>query len=349
MINTTIPVPLDLVRVCANSVFQFYNVPFLDQDQKQALLDAADNHRHAVFVDHSMPVKVMMYLGDAPNLDQYKKQDDILVWTPTVYSENYKSTYNTLLSPMSPNWYSLYFHHFDGQYQNITPTKDFNCFINRMDVVRQSWLYLLIRRNIFERGFVSFNMDVSRLDNYDSSVSADQVFERQFQNHMNNFSDEHHIAKSIVPYRNFDLSADLMTIVMQSRFSIVLETYFHNNNEITFTEKTFRALVLPRPWLLFCSKHAVTTLRNWGFDLLDDLVDHSRYDNIDHEIHRQSIILDLAQEMLDFDVVKHQARLLQAAAHNLNLIKQWRQDLHAVAAEDTKNLLDKVHDLYRAN
>jgi hypothetical protein len=100
---------------------------------------------------------------------------------------------------------------------------------------------------------------------------------------------------------------------------------------------------------LFCSKNAVATLRTWGFDTLDDLVKHDRYDKVDDPIQRQTVILEMLQEMLNFDVAANRSRLQQAASHNLNLIKQWRQDLPMIAAQDTKTLLDKIYDLYGGN
>lgn len=293
--------------------------------------------------DYFLQIKTKFYFGDAPNLRKYSDKKDLVIWTPTVYKQD-----TDLIYQMSPQWYSLYFEHFDWDYSDTTPVKDFNCFINRMDINRQSWLYLLIRRKLFDKGFVSFNMDVSRLDNYDPTVSAADVFDRQFQSHMTNFEAEHNIARSIVPYRNFD-TEDLSSVLMQSRFSIVLETYFELPDEITFTEKTFRSLIFPRPWLLYAAPNAVQTLRNWGFDVLDDLVDHAAYDNVSDCIQRQTTILDLAQTMCDFDVTTHQARLQQAATHNLSLLKQWRVDLPDVATQDAARFLDKVYALYGGN
>lgn len=296
----------------------------------------------AVF-DYFLQIKTKFYLGDAPNLRKYSDKKNLVIWTPTVYDQTCDLIYQ-----MSPQWYSLYFENFDLDYQDTVPIKNFNCFINRMDVNRQSWLYLLMRRNLFDKGFVSFNMDVTRLDNYDPTVSAADVFEQQFQTHMTNFEAEHNVAKSIVPYRNFD-TEDLGTVLMQSRFSIVLETYFAEPDEITFTEKTFRSLVFPRPWLLYAAPGAVHTLRNWGFDVLDDLVDHAVYDNVNDCIQRQTAILDLAQTMCKFGVTANQPRLQQAAAHNLVLLKQWRSELPEIARKDTERFLDKVYELYGGN
>lgn len=345
MIKNDTIFPLDVLLVMARTFVddpRFNKEKFTDE-QLLKILSVPRIHRGVAGVNYFVKIQSRIYLGDAPDLRQYHDKKNLVIWTPTVYAQD-----NALIHQMSPQWYSLYFEHFDWNYQDTAPVKDFNCFINRMDVNRQSWLYLLIRRNLFDRGFVSFNMDVSRLDNYDPTVSASTVFDQQFQSHMTNFEDEHRIARSIVPYRNFD-TQDLVAVLMQSRFSIVLETYFAVPDEITFTEKTFRTLVCPRPWLLYAAPGAVKTLRNWGFDVLDDLVDHTAYDNVNDCIQRQTAILDLAETMCKFDVTANQTRLQQAAAHNLSLLKQWRGELVDVAYKDTQRFLDKVYALYGGN
>ena len=216
-----------------------------------------------------------------------------------------------------PSWYGIY----AGPVETnpVHPEKKFNCFINRMDTIRQSWLYQLIRYNIFEQGFVSFNMDVSvgfQQGKFSADTTAADVFEEQFQSHLNIFQVEHDLIKTQVPYRNFNSTISLDHIIMTSEFSIVLETYFDINEAITFSEKIFRCLKLPRPWILFAMKGSVQHLRNLGFDVLDDLVDHS-YDSIEFEIDRQVALLELARTLCKQTLTTEQiARCEQAAQHN---------------------------------
>ena len=217
----------------------------------------------------------------------------------------------------STSWYGIY----AGivPIEEVTPTKNFNCFINRMDPIRQSWLYQLIRRGIFDQGYVSFNMDISRhiaMKQCRPNSSHWEVFDQQFREQLSIFKSEHEFIKSCVPYRNFDSNTKLNQIIMDSKFSIVLETYFDRNEVITFSEKIFRCLKLPRPWIMFAMKGAVAHLRLMGFDVLDDIVDHS-YDIIDFDIGRQTKLLDLAQNLCAIDITSSmQQRLTQAAMHN---------------------------------
>ena len=94
-----------------------------------------------------------------------------------------------------PNsWYGMYAGLINVEQRR--PSKNFNCLVNRMDPNRQSWLYLLIRRGLFDQGFISFNMDISRhlmLKEYPPGTTPMEVFENQYEKYCNIFSDEHRI------------------------------------------------------------------------------------------------------------------------------------------------------------
>jgi hypothetical protein len=245
-----------------------------------------------------------------------------------------------------PSLYGMYAG--DTHYQNHIPILDYNCFINRMDVNRQSWFYQLIKRNILNRGYVSFNMDVSRhvgLNQYSSDSTPFEVFEDQFIKHCTMFKNEHAIAKNIVPYRNFDINQNLNDIIMKSKFSIVLETYFHDNRVTTVSEKIFRCLKLPRPWVLFGVAHAVKYLRELGFDVLDDIVDHS-YDDIEFAIDRQNSILDQVPELSKLEFTPAlQERLQRAAVHNNALLTHFSAYFETDADNSFVTAVEKLNQL----
>lgn len=211
--------------------------------------------------------------------------------------------------------------------------------MNRMDPIRQSWLYQLVRRGIFDQGYVSFNMDTLLMPEF-KGVSPHDAFEKQFNDSMTIFQEEHDFIKSQVPYKNFNDDGDLTSVIVDSEFSIILETFFDQNDVITYSEKMFRALQLPRPWIVFSHQHAVKHLRTMGFDVLDDIVDHSLYDDIDFAITRQTKLLDLAVDLIkqNFDI----DRLKQAAIHNQQLLKNfsvtWMDDYINCVTEAGKHI-----------
>jgi hypothetical protein len=261
--------------------------------------------------------------------DFQNQTQQVLVTTNWISPSSLDSKY---YEQLPSSWYGVY----AGKVDIIdhTPTKSFNCFINRMDPVRQSWLYQFVRRDIFDQGYISFNMDITRHIQLNLCVPDQtplQVFDQQFEQHFSNiFWAEHKFIRPQVPYRNFEID-NLNLIIMDSKFGIVLETYFDRNEVITFSEKIFRHLKLPRPWIIFSHQHAVKYLRNMGFDVLDDIVDHS-YDSIEFDINRQVKLLDIAEQLCKINFTTALVtRLKQAAAHNQQLLSTmlstWYQDI----------------------
>jgi hypothetical protein len=180
---------------------------------------------------------------------------------------------------------------YDPTYQNNIPTRLFNCFINRTCPVRQSWFYQLIRRNLIHQGSVSFLLDY-RKKLAPPGVDIEnklELYQWVFNQGCEIFAVEHESMKDQIPFRNF--SGELDQVICDSRISLVIETYFDRNDVIAFSEKIFRALQLPRPFLLYCAAGAVECLRDNGFEVYDDIVDHS-YDNELNPIQRQVKILD---------------------------------------------------------
>jgi hypothetical protein len=60
--------------------------------------------------------------------------------------------------------------------------------------------------------------------------------------------------------------------------NLVTETY-SSDTTIALSEKTFRALCLPVPCMLYAGKHTVAYLTSLGFDMMHDVVEH-RYDSM---------------------------------------------------------------------
>jgi hypothetical protein len=115
--------------------------------------------------------------------------------------------------------------------------------------------------------------------------------------------------------------------------SLILETYV-SDSHIVFSEKIFRALQLPRPWLLYCSPGSVICLKQYGFDVLSDYVDHS-YDEVMEHNSRHLIILNQLKIFIDKVYTEQDyARFHQAATHNQQLLKhfaiKWPEKFHAV-------------------
>ena len=207
-----------------------------------------------------------------------------------------------------PEFWSIW--QFDPVYQNRPAAHGFNCFMNRIRGDRSRTFYELIRRNILNKGLVSFNCTQAEyMDQYE-------------QAELYNYWQEHDRGLDLVPYNTVESHGALEQCIIDSNVSLVLETYI-SHSLIVFSEKIFRALQLPRPWLLYCSPGAVLCLKQYGFDVLADYVDHG-YDEIFEHSARHQFILDQLETFIDKVYTEQDyARFDQAAKRNQQLLKYF--------------------------
>lgn len=235
---------------------------------------------------------------------------DCIIVTDVVVKDYENKIFN-----LGPEVFGEFYH--DFKYNNTMPSTKFNCFINRGCPFRQSWFYQLHRRKLLNQGHVSYWCH----DRFDNRTPKD-FFEFLFERNNQIFEKEHHELRSQIPFKNFELS--LEDAIIDSKVTVVIETFFDNDRNVSFSEKIWRSLQLPRPWMLFGAAHSVDHLRNWGFDVLDDYVDHS-YDSLKDPVARQIQILD----QLDHDRVlspEDLEDLEQRAQYNKRLLKEFKQN-----------------------
>lgn len=138
-----------------------------------------------------------------------------------------------------------------------------------------------------------------------------------------------------MPFRNHDLTQEQAHV--SAWLNIVMETY-SSDSTIAVSEKIFRALCLPVPWMVYAGKHTVAYLNSLGFDVMLDVIGH-RYDGM---IENRTAAY--GDKMVDFLFEATEAvesmqqqnlkqRALQASQHNQLLLKQlqqqWPQDFAA--------------------
>lgn len=225
------------------------------------------------------------------------------------------------------SFYGLYYS--DSAEPDLQIQRDFNCFINRNDPIRQTWFYLFFDRNMLDHGFVSFNNSLRVGCKYPESVStSEDYFDWIHENFLSSFDPIVEKIKQQVPYKNFVDTGDLSQIIMASKFSIILETYHDRPDCKVFSEKIFRALHLPRPWLLFAATGCVQRLRDFGFDVFDDYINHdyNLHDTAENVVATQESILEKAIELFDFVVTPSiEDDWQKKAAYNRGLLKDWNQ------------------------
>jgi hypothetical protein len=259
-------------------------------------------------------------LGDLVEQWQIKTHDIVI-------TDNYLTCDHI---PLWPEFYGTYF--VDQRYQHIEPSKTVSFFINRTDAFRQSWLYQIVRRNLFNSSHFSYNCFAHPHAFQDNMpITPQEVFEYYYQFNTE-FESEHQFLQDKVPMQTF--SGDIEQAILDSKVALILETYHDMTHGVAFSEKTFITLQIPRPFLIFSNPRTVEHLRRCGFDCFDDIVDHS-YDHSKVEVERQAMILDQVEKIhnLEYDQ-KLVDRLQQGCNNNTSLLKQlneaWPAKLQSV-------------------
>jgi len=223
-----------------------------------------------------------------------------------------QQTYHKLQA-LYPEYWHVYL--YQPMYQQRSAGWGYNCFMNRICPERARTFHELRHRNLLSKGLVSYNC----LRPGNMATTPEDL--AQYGNPYNNLTDS------------------LEQSIIDSNISLVLETYC-SDDHIAFSEKIFRVLQMPRPWLLYCSPWSVHYLRKHGFDVLDDYVDHS-YDNDPMHHSRLTSLIDLLETFVDRQWTdSDHARFTQAAQHNQTLLSlfqsRWPDKLQQVLQEITK-------------
>lgn len=227
-----------------------------------------------------------------------------------------------------PEIYGLHENVVTHQYNNQLPTKLFNCFMSAATSYRQYCFYELVRRNLLQDGAISYllNSQQDPVNNRDSCLSRYQALKHDPLNDI--FDHEHDLMIDQVPFKNF--TTTLEQAIADSKISLVIETDCHDQHEIFLTEKTFRALLMPRPCFLFVPGYktgVVKYLRRLGFDMYDDIIDHS-YDNEEHPVYRLTNILEQIENFRCFEYTPEiLINFKLRADRNLELVRQLRNNL----------------------
>jgi hypothetical protein len=200
------------------------------------------------------------------------------------------------------------------------PTKLYNCFIQRVCPTRQSWFYFLHHYDLLDKGYVSVLM--KQLSSY-SNLTGQELFDfihHKYQlNQLPHFEKSYQELRSKVPYRNFTETNNLLPLILDSKFSLVLETYAleDDTNHWCFTEKSLRSLQFPTISLLFLQKYGISKLRELGFEF-DSIIDS--IDALPWQQRQQQLLQFLINNSVDFD----SKTLYNQSQHNRQLLKSWK-------------------------
>jgi hypothetical protein len=152
---------------------------------------------------------------------------------------------------------------------------------------------------------------------------------------------------SAMPLRNHALGQEQVHV--SAWINLVMETY-SSDTVVALSEKIFRALVTPAPWLVYSGKYTVSYLEKLGFDVYSDLIDH-RYDRIienktaaygDKMVEYIFVGSEKAHEFSQCNFEDLKARCQQAAQHNQERLQQMREAWPSDFAAWLPGVIDRI-------
>ena len=299
---------------------------------------------------------VIVCLADDFNICGADRSKPPMEWYDTntiVITDNYikfRPQYNVIRLPTS--YFGIF--NYTPENQEYTPTRRFNFSVNRLDSQRELVLAELINQtidlaNVLQQDYINFNC----WDPLGANDTADNL-ESNFLKYWSQLSEIDPLIYTpimeqivgAIPIRNHSLSVEQAHV--GAWVVPVVETY-SGNVTIAFSEKLFRALVTPVPWTLYTTTGAVDHLRTLGFDVLDDLIDHS-YNNVAQtNLHGLKKIkafistsIDSYNQLKTGNFEQITTRCLQAAHHNQQLLSQWEKQWPKDFANWLPNVVDQL-------
>ena len=205
----------------------------------------------------------------------------------------------------------------------------FNRITSGLRVYRSLLISELIKHNILEQGYVSYNDACSEnganyirnlTDARENGIITQETLLETIEN-LNRASLPMRIDfkdQQFIPNNSFQLSA--ITETQESFCYLVTETcYWERKHHLT--EKIFKPIVSKMPFVLVGPAHNLKYLREYGFKTFDKWIDES-YDDIEDPILRMQAIGRTMKQICDkseqelYDILQEMTPILE---HNFNL------------------------------
>ena len=199
------------------------------------------------------------------------------------------------------------FFHCDFEYENRSPAKKINYLTQRVENSRLKILYSLYDRGLIDQCNISLiglqnNDSPAKLEEYHEDCSAQDFFKDQ------------------MPYRNW--SGSLEQSIVDCEMTLVHESFYSDPMKV-LSEKTFRVLQLPRPFVIFGAPRIIEWLQEMGFEIGRRFVDHG-YDTIEDHDQRREAVLSAALNFKWDDALLKEYEII--ALKNKELLKKFRKE-----------------------
>ena len=262
---------------------------------------------------------VVSLVDDAWDCAEHRSQDTPYLFDAdtTVITDNWINTPTVYqVARLPDNFYGIY--SYTPADQTWQPDRDYTFAVNRIDFRRMRILLNLHQHLGIDQGYVNFNCALGQNSN------PKHVFDAQLIHAMEQELPMFRQLSGIMPLKNYSIAHD--QTYTRSWLNIIVETY-SSDNVVSISEKIFRCLVTPVPWIAYSGRYTVARLRSMGFDVLDDIVDH-QYDRLIEAHHKMLVFVDTANctitDLKTHNWAELKQRCVSAAQHNQQLLGQMK-------------------------
>lgn len=274
---------------------------------------------------HSVVVSLVDDVWDC-SIDRSQDTANLFDANTTVITDNWINTPIVYqLSRLPDSFYGIY--SYIPADQHWRPIRDYTFAVNRLQFLRMRILAQLCQHFGLDQGHVSFNCDAGL------HIDAKQAFLNQLVYATQQEIPQFQQLANQMPLKNYSIGHE--QAYTHSWLNITVETY-SSDNVIALSEKIFRCLVTPVPWIAYSGRYTIERLRGLGFDVLDDVVDHA-YDRALEANNKMQQFIECAKHSIEqaknSDWSLLQARCAMAAEHNqrrlADMKAQWTKDFDA--------------------
>ena len=310
--------------------------------EPQKIFPGNDPRNERIFSNGSRKVFLCL-VDDLIYLDP--ERGDPLSWMVSpqdvIITDNYflRPTVARVLK-LPTSWFGIYLHR---SKETVTePTKDFTLQINRLDPDRLH-LILEMRRQgaLLDQGHANINCGSDVLG---ATQTTEQMrdhcwrcWDRILPHIRQKYATEIESIVEDMPYDNHRMEFE--TALHSGMLHVCVETYPTTTWSLSLSEKTFRALLAPRPFMLCSGTHTIEYLQSMGFDVMPDLVEHHKYDikTAHNSELKMSVFVNVIKETIHNLKTRPWAevreRALAAADHNYHLLSRLRRQWPAESGE----------------
>lgn len=171
------------------------------------------------------------------------------------------------------------------------PSKKFSIFSRRYEEWRKLIYLDMLSKNLLDDTHYTFSNLHPDLPNLIANVEqmSDNLPDYLLP-HSNKIVDWLSKVPYSIEYQN-PVSVPVYDLIQDSHINIVLETHIHKSaNNVILTEKTYKPIVMKRPFIIYGIPHVLRMLREQGFKTFKGIIDEN-YDLIEDAVERRLVIV----------------------------------------------------------